>query len=389
MNEPEKKDGIWIQTNNQYEHILINQKYSNYQSGVWSSDTPLPQGAYTACNVSYNNEIYTILGVGADETDVNQRIYKYNNGTWSLLGSSPRYFLSSEGSAIFYNGQLYMAFGGAHYDPLGYIYRYKNNDFSNYYTNAERVTISSNRIPTQCNLISYNNILYCIYADRDEYTINACKVNNDFSVTEVIPAYENKQTIINWLFVGIFNGNVYVLCDGILYSTNSIENIKSNTLSKKLQIPNYNSSGVPGSACIKDNVMHIFLKSAHYVTDGNTITQISTLPHEHCYSNGCTIYGDLHLIAGNANNTNGSTADHIKFQSPQKVYSPNTLIINRGNSNSGVYLTAINDNSEIIKGNNNRFVSGFDDCFYFADSAFDWNAPMYYGDGSRWIKFKN
>ena len=382
MNEPEKKDGIWIQTNNQYEHILINQQYSNYQSGVWSSDTPLPQATYAACNVSYNNEIYTILGVGASET-YQQRIYKYSNGTWSLLGQSPRYFVSSEGSAIFYNGQLYMAFGGEYYDSLGYIYRYKNNDFSTY-SNAERAVINYNAMATLCNLISYNNILYCIYNRSDTNTINACKINNNLAVTEVIPAYENKQTISTWLFVGIFNGNVYVLCDGILYSTNSIENIKSDTLSKKLQIPNYNI-GTPGSACIKDNMMHIFLKSAHYVTDGNTITQISTLPHEHYYSNGCTIYGDLHLIGGNPH----ASTEHIKFQSPQKVYSPNTLIINRGNSNSGVYLTAINDNSEIIKGNNNRFVSGFDDCFYFADTAFDWNAPMYYGDGSRWIKFKN
>lgn len=385
MNEPEKKDGIWIQTNNQYEHILINQQYSNYQSGVWSNDTPLPQATYAACNVSYNNEIYTILGVGASETDTGQRIYKYSNGTWSLLGQSPRYFLSTEGSAIFYNGQLYMAFGGEYYDSVGYIYRYKNNDFS-IYSNAERAIINYNSMATKCNLISYNNILYCIYNRNDDNTINACKINNNLSVTEVIPEYEYKQTISNWLFVGIFNGNVYVLCDGILYSTNSIENIKSNTLSKKLQIPNYNNSIFGGGcACIKDNMMHIFLKSAHYVTDGNTITQISTLQHEHYYSNGCTIYGDLHLIGGNPN----YSTEHIKFQSPQKVYSPNTLIINKGNSNSGVYLTAINDNSEIIKGNNNRFVSGFDDCFYFADTAFDWNAPMYYGDGSRWIKFKN
>ena len=145
MNEPEKKDGIWIQTGNQYEHILINQKYSNYQSGVWSGDTPLPQGAYTACNVSYNNEIYTILGVCAPETDARQRIYKYNNGTWSLLGSSPRYFTCSEGSAIFYNGQLYMAFGDSYYDPYGYIYRYKNNENNTDYVRSKKNNVKVKR----------------------------------------------------------------------------------------------------------------------------------------------------------------------------------------------------------------------------------------------------
>ena len=64
------------------------------------------------------------------------------------------------------------------------------------------------------------------------------------------------------------------------------------------------------------------------------------------------------------------------------------MIINKGDTQNGVYLTAIADTS-MCEGDNNRFVSGFDDVFYFANTAFDWNAPMYYGDGTKWIKFKN
>ena len=379
MDEPEKKDGIWIQTNNQYEHILINQKYSNYQSGVWSNDTPLPQSAYAVTNVSYNNEIYTIIGVGSDkESDSRQKIYKYNNAGWSLLGQSPRYFEGSTNDAIFYNGQLYISAFNFALNGYAYIYKYKNNNFSDY-NDAERITMPSYYI-YKCNLVSYNNTLYCICKDNAN-GISIYKINNDSTVTNV--ATYNQNVGSYWLSVEILNGNVYIIIDGVLYSTNSLESI---TLSKKFQIPNYNNGN--GGTCIKDNMMHIFYDRAHYVTDGNTITQISTLPHRHYYSGGCIIYDDLHIIGGNPDNTS-SSADHIKFQSPQKVYSPNTLIINRGNSNSGVYLTAINDNSEIIKGNNNRFVSGFDDCYYFTDTAFDWTAPMYYGDGTKWIKFKN
>lgn len=76
-----------------------------------------------------------------------------------------------------------------------------------------------------------------------------------------------------------------------------------------------------------------------------------------------------------------------KFTAPENVYNPNTLIIDKSNLFSGgKYSTEIA--APKIE-NNQRFLTGFDDCFYFADTAFDWNAPMYYGNGSQWIKFKN
>ena len=76
-----------------------------------------------------------------------------------------------------------------------------------------------------------------------------------------------------------------------------------------------------------------------------------------------------------------------KFTAPENVYNPNTLIIDKSNLFSGgKYSTEIA--APKIE-NNQRFLTGFDDVFYFADTAFDWNAPMYYGNGSQWIKFKN
>ena len=98
--------------------------------------------------------------------------------------------------------------------------------------------------------------------------------------------------------------------------------------------------------------------------------------------------GNLYTAYWSAMSDN--SANHfLEGKSPNKVYNPNTVIINKGDSQNGVYLTNMFDTSYMIGNNSNRFVSGFDDCFYFADTAFDWNAPMYYGDGSRWIKFKN
>ena len=36
MDEPTKKDGIWIKTNHTYQNVMINQQYANYQDGVFS-----------------------------------------------------------------------------------------------------------------------------------------------------------------------------------------------------------------------------------------------------------------------------------------------------------------------------------------------------------------
>ena len=130
-------------------------------------------------------------------------------------------------------------------------------------------------------------------------------------------------------------------------------------------------------------------KYANY--ESGAWSSASTLPYEFCYGSAVVYNGDIHILGGGYSNDVSVSKKHYKFQSPEKVYDPNTLILYRSDQHNGTYLTAIADTSAIIDdgNNNNRFVSGFDDVVYFADSAFDWNAPMYYGDGTKWIKFKN
>ena len=117
--------------------------------------------------------------------------------------------------------------------------------------------------------------------------------------------------------------------------------------------------------------------------------QVSTLPTDGYESFPLIYNGDFAIIGTARINDVGSF--FIQFKAPSKVYDPNTIILYKGDQHNGTYLTAIADTSSIIDdgNNNNRFISGFDDAVYFADSAFDWGAPMYYGDGSQWIKFKN
>ena len=83
------------------------------------------------------------------------------------------------------------------------------------------------------------------------------------------------------------------------------------------------------------------------------------------------------------------------FTTPENVYNENTLIIQRSDPDNGVYLTSLLDTSyvseenEVIIGKQPRVVSAVDDVWYFGQDSFETDAPMYYGDGKEWIKFKN
>ena len=63
---------------------------------------------------------------------------------------------------------------------------------------------------------------------------------------------------------------------------------------------------------------------------------------------------------------------------------PYTVVINPGKG----YSTGLIDNSE-NSGDNTRYLSEFSGASYFGASGTEESSPIYYGNGSQWIKFKN
>lgn len=126
------------------------------------------------------------------------------------------------------------------------------------------------------------------------------------------------------------------------------------------------------------------LKSIHPVIDSSHGSYTGEIVHFTIYNN------DIYVLDSTHTSSSSSFIKEVrisKFTAPENVYNPNTLIIDKSNLFSGgKYSTEIA--APKIE-NNQRFLTGFDDCFYFADTAFDWDVPMYYGNGSQWIKFKN
>ena len=357
MNEPEKKDGIWIQTNNQYEHILINQQYYNNENGVWSE---LPNINWVSDAVSYNNNIYQFA---------NNYCYKYNNG-WVQLTNSP----CIVNKAVVHNGNIYIFSR----DNTSKCYIFNGNIYT---------AIIDAPVTIGGPILSYGGSIHAFQCtNRYYYKYNGISWTQMFQI--------DYGADINAMTAVVFGGYMHVYK---LFFANEnyskvhliIDNVGNKWNGDTNNIPD--DSHASTQMCVYNNEVHSLVYdydgAKHYKSSDLINWQlVDTLPSKFVGVSKILVNnGDIHAFMTH----NYGEYFHVQYQAPEKIYSSNTLIINRGNSNSGAYLTAINDNSEVIKGNNNRFVSGFDDCFYFADSAFDWNAPMYYGDGSRWIKFKN
>ena len=70
------------------------------------------------------------------------------------------------------------------------------------------------------------------------------------------------------------------------------------------------------------------------------------------------------------------------YKYTQKTYDNGTIVISLGDK----YGTRLFDNSENTN-NNTRFICHFSDADYYENGIL--SLPMYYGNGSQWIKFKN
>ena len=355
MDEPTKKDGIWIKTNRKYNHINCNQNISS-NGGTWQLIESHKVGiSYNGVAKSNSNITYT--------TASNGYFYQLNiNGVLTQLVKMPNGMgsvsIMVNDSPTIYIGPMIWSL---------YLYNINTNTFSLYlHINGPSgsygdVAILNNKV-YYANLSSDDSYLqiYCVNDNKvytyDQYsgdTINDCESYNgriyvfsttDYSASAYVHVFDGSSIIrincpvIYGKFI-VWNGKLIIIFQSNFYALN--DDLQSWTL-----LFNSNMSFV------------------HYGKISNTIIGLSTESHP----------TDIQSI--------------YKFDSPDVLYNQDTVIIQKGNNQNGNYLTAIADTS-IMSGGNNRFVSGFDDVFYFADTAFDWNAPMYYGNGSQWIKFKN
>lgn len=380
MDEPATKDGIWVQTNHQYERVMVNQPtVSNYKSGVWSFVSTPPCDLKGGSAVAYNGEIHIFNGTSDGHH------YKWDGTTWINCG-----ILGIGGllHTVVYNGELclvgiYNGGDASEGNACNDIYKWNGgNSWTKLTTNNNENSSFSVQ-----DAVVYNNKIYVIgehydsYKDKSTYKLLWWdgSVWCDYNQGIDIPNNSDRSGII------VYNGKLHAIGAGPSNAYHYKLNGSAWILVSALPF-SYISNVDP---VIYNGQLNIIVGTEDHLSwNGSTWNKVSTLPYMYyCTDSDIVVYnGNLHML-GRA----GSENKHYQFQVPSIIYSPGTLIIKKSNTNNGAYLTNIADTSVIQDDGTGayRFPSGFDDVFYFADTAFDWDAPMYYGNGSQWIKFKN
>lgn len=324
-------------------HVFTSQYHYEYDdsTGVYvqlANDNTRVAGA-TRKHIVFNGILYGLLegNTGSDEYDCNY-MSKYNasNNTWSSIYTPTSTSNSSDAAVL--NNILYLTINGK-------FYKMSTDDtFTEAYMSNDNITggysfISNNG---RIDMFDYDNgHTYHGYIENDtKYTLNKPPIH-----TAAI----------------LYNGVIHLLS-------------------------NYRDGTSGGSGNVYTS-HYIWNKSSDTYTDIGKLYDYGNANKKTLYTknNYLAYIGSIYTSASN------DTSYYLyKYTTPENVYDSQTLIIQKGYTNDGKYITNIADTSAIEgDGANNRFPSGFDDCFYFADSAFDWDAPMYYGDGTQWIKFKN
>ena len=392
MTEPAKKDGIWIKTNHTYQRIMLNQPtVINYADTtiVNIGTMPFHTGGYFF-SFPYNGYIYAC-------SSNDKKFFRYNGSTWTDIGIAWNNWSACK--SIIYNNKVHLfTFNGySHYVFDGQsLTKISDNNLGNGMANSDNYYAGS--------VFVYNNKLYynSYYRSDDErvfiYIYDEANKNWNYkSNTNNMYGGTGETCVYNGLvyIIGGYNGGTsysplyFNGTDLYTYNGSKFENICKLPIQMSPQMFVYN------------NKIYMWIFSADnptlstklYTYDGSTFTLYSyTQTINNLYNvnvgNIFVYNGEIHELVSLGNN--GSGSPHYVFRSASKVYDSNTLILYKG-AEGGKYLTAIADTSMITDDgkNNNRFLSGFDDAIYFADTSFDWGAPMYYGDGSQWIKFKN
>ena len=353
MDEPKEKNGIWVKTQNKCKNILTNQKIFE-DDGTWSISQPLPERApnngsyYTDYATQYNNKLYIALG---------SSLYSYDGNTFVKCISLPNsfYYITT------YDGAIYMTTYGS-----TSVYMYIDNltltkiaDFDTY--NEEY------------SLFAIDNNLYAMKDTAREktfYKYNGISEFNEMS---------NKISINSCIFYTIYKGAV---CNGgnCIYITRHGDFVADRSCSI--------SDTLVGIATF-NNTIYMISKTEYYKMENDKMTLIGNLPFRVNYEGS---YGanNLHRFKNKlfvSTDPEYNDQQFATYSATEKKFDNGTLIIQKSDDcyNVGIHKVLLSDfNSNNIQ----DYYMAFDDIFYYGNGGFEWDAEMYYGDGTKWIRFK-
>ena len=355
QNEPNKKDGIWIKTNEQYKYdnVYFTNDYLSILNR-YEEVSNIPYNFYIGSAVAKENKIY-ILG-GGSERNNNYR-YDVQSNTYTKLKDIPYEFYSGGTSVIVEDIHL---LSGYYNNSNKFHYRYDVQ--SNTYT---KLTDAPYDI-YDCSAIAKDNDIY-ILGGRYDYIYKYDTVNNEY--------IKLKQNFTDDSLMGgkaaLIDNDIYLFGNG---QKGYKYNILTNTFTEIERVPfDYINDTVVG---INNN---IFLLGSSYKSGSayeygkynykydtltNTYKKLEDIPYDFIEGSTVAIGNDIYLLGGSSSMNN--------------VYKYKTYL-----ENKNIFIKNENDK---LKTNLSNILKIYFSEIIIYDNYEPKDYPIYYGNGTEWIE---
>lgn len=374
--EPETKDGIWVQRSNTHKKIVVDNLIS--ASGEWSDMSTAP--------ISFDNTKPVLLNGNIIAFDHACNLWTFDGTAWTQIGNNSA---GISGQLCTLNNVLYCASGWGPLDSTGEnwgpaLFRWTGSDW----TKIVNISVSDSDTIYVNSCVVHNGYIYMFKMVTNSNGIQSTQLlrSNGSSFTSVA----SSSYIVGVKGNGVvFNSKIYWLGD----YANSDYTIEINpcmitSTGSNISVPSANdtpfssSNSMMWSANVFDNIIHTFVSVSsnvykHYTFDGNTWTKLFDMTH--------TI--QMYLCAYNTRLYAFGSNQIMYYSKTHDKYPAHTLILQIADTHDGPYLTSLVDVSSIVT--NGRFLTNFNDVFFVGESGLETTDPIYYGDGSKWVKFKN
>lgn len=376
--EPEKKNGIWLKKENNgvnnisFTNATIGEKWEKLQE-------PTPIVASYQRVVKYGNCLY-VFGGRLSSGEFTNKAYKYNltDKTFSNLADMP--IALASGAIGIVGTNIYLLCG---FTTNGYssdIYKY--DILSDSYTKIGNLPQAF----AHCMWGTVGTDIYVLGGTTDGGY--AGTLNTVYKFDTLTETYEEMAKLPNECRTGsatVVGTDIYMFSGN--EKTSPIKNVvKYDTLTNShttlAALPKNHTHLATG--VIGDDIYLIggFLNSAgttfvyKYSISSDTFTSLTSTPHAIYNTGYCNDGTSVYLVGGQT--AGGYLDDIVKYNISGDVsYEEDTLVI------------TTNENLYSAKISNNLSVSFNDVYIYNAEENGFINSTAYYGDGSKWTKFKN
>lgn len=379
MDEPKIKKGIWMQTENSFKNVVIDDKY--FFANEWevhSKPAPIPY-AYPESGGIVNVEDYIYLfGYTHSASNYMVRLYRYDtlSNTYTRLTDIP--FSFSGGITVAIDTNVYV-FGGGNGVTTSYLY----NTVTDTYKKLANIPVNI----SQGKAVAIGDTIYSFghYASYNGEHSIAYKRNtqdNTYTAINDIPFSFRLGSIAN---VG---SEIYLFGGYVNNKTAYKYNIESNEYVRLSDIPHTHHRA--DAVSIGTDIYLFGAESGtgvsytyKYDTVSDTYTRLPDMEYSNFRGTAIPLHNKIYVFPSSATSSQPSI-----FLLTAKEYLENTLVVDRNSNRYGLYYTELISSDDFNPVGNFPFVeTGFNDVFLYYNNDLH-RPPAYYGDGEKWIQFR-